>query len=80
MVKTLTIDAYEQQNMAIFDVPGAYLHALLPGNKHILMVLRNGSVNIMCKVNPDYRKHVTHLKNGKKIIYLKVFACNIQMH
>ena len=68
MVRTLMIDAYEEQDMATFDVLGAYLHALLPRNKYILMVLRNGFVDIMCKVNPDYRKHVAHLKNGKKII------------
>jgi len=68
----LMIDAYKEQDVATFDVPGVCLHNLLPGNKYILMVLRNGFVDIICEVNLDYRKHVIHLKNGKKTLYLKV--------
>ena len=51
MTSTLLIDAYEEQDVAIFDVPGAYLHALLPKDKNIIMVLRNEFVDIMCDVN-----------------------------
>ena len=72
MVITLLIDAYKERAVATFDVPGAYLQAFLPDNKNIIMVLRSEFVDIMCEVNSEYKKHVIHLKNGKKILYLKV--------
>ena len=42
--------------MAIFDVPGAYLHAKFPDDKTVLMRLRDEFVDIMCDVNPEYKK------------------------
>ena len=56
----------------LFYFPGAYLHASLPDNKHIVMVLRDEFVDIMCNVNPEYNKHIITLKNGKRVLYLKV--------
>ena len=44
---TLLIDAQEGRNVAIFDVPGAYLHAKFPDDKTILMRLRDEFVDIM---------------------------------
>ena len=49
-----------------------YLHALLPDGKTIMMVLRDVFVNIICDTNPEFRKYMIYLKNGKNIIYLKV--------
>ena len=66
------MDAYKDRDMANFDVPGAHLHTFPPDNKNIIMALRNGFVDITCEFDPDNRKHVVHLKNGKKILYLKV--------
>ena len=68
---TLGIDIFEQQDVAIFDVPGAYLYALMPEDKEVIMVLRGKFVDIMCEVDPTCREYVAEV-NGKKVLYLKV--------
>ena len=68
---TLAIDMKEGRDVAIFDVPGAYLHAEMLRDKRLLMRLRGKFVDIMCKVNKEYDKYVVY-ENGEKILYLKV--------
>ena len=70
-ISTLIIDAYENRDVAVFDIPGAYLHAETPKDKLILMVFRDIFVDILCEVNPDVKKYVKII-NGKKILYVKV--------
>ena len=72
IIGTLLIDANEDRDVGIFDVPGAYLQAEMPAEKKLLMVFRDEFVDIMCEVNPEYKKYVTTDKNGKKILYVKV--------
>ena len=72
---TLLIDAFEERDVAIFDVPGAYLHAKMPKDKQILMKLRNTFVDIMCNVNPEYKKYV-RFENGKKVLYVQVMQAS----
>ena len=60
IVATLLIDAYEDRYVAIADVPGAYLHAEMPPEKKVLMKLRGKFVDIMCRVNPEYRSHIRY--------------------
>eukprot|EP00957_Ditylum_brightwellii_P014342 1079502-Ditylum_brightwellii.AAC.1 len=36
-ITTLLIDAYEDRDMAIYDVPGVYLHTDIPKDKLLLM-------------------------------------------
>ena len=57
--------------MAIFDVPGAYLHAKFPDDKTVLMRLRDEFVDIMCDVNPEHKNYVKVI-GGKKLLYLRV--------
>ena len=33
LLKTLVIDAYEERDIATFDIPGVYLHAKIPADK-----------------------------------------------
>jgi len=71
IVSTLLIDAYEKRYVAIADVPGAYLHALMPADKLVLLKLRGKFVDIMCQVNPEYKPYVRY--EGKcKVLYLHV--------
>ena len=51
---SLLIDAHEERDVAIFDVPGAYLHAELPPEKTVLLRIEGSFVDIMCDVNPDF--------------------------
>ena len=59
LLVTLLIDAYEDRDVATYDVSGAYLHAKLlsrANNERVLMKLTGDFVNIMCKVNPEHAK------------------------
>jgi len=67
------INAYEERDTAIFDVPGAYLHAKMPDNKFAILKIEGDFVDIMCAVNPEYKDDV-HFKNGKKTLYVRILA------
>ena len=71
LLLTFCIDAFENRDVAIFDVPGAYLNADLPEDKFIIIKFENKFVDIMCTVNPELKKEVIH--DGKnKVLYLKI--------
>jgi hypothetical protein len=65
LLGTLVIDALEERDIAIFDVPGAYLQAEMPKEKNMLMKFRDKFVDIMCDVNEEYKKYVVE-ENGKR--------------
>ena len=67
---TLVIDVYEGRDVAICDVPGAYLNASMPKNKFILIKFVNEFVNLMCMANPSL-KPIVRTVNGKKVLYLR---------
>ena len=71
LITSLIIDAYEGRDVSSFDVPGAYLHAMLPNEdgKRILSKIKGEFVDLMCEVNPDFKKYVIY-KNGIKVLYL----------
>ena len=69
LLTSLVIDVFEGRDVGTFDVPGAYLHAEMPKDKRVLMVLQGEFVDIMCSVNADYKKYVKII-NGKKVLYL----------
>ena len=71
LITTLIISGYEGRDVASFDVPGAYLHATMPEDKRVLLRLDGECVDIMCDVNPSFKKRVVEEK-GRKVLYLRV--------
>ena len=74
LLVTLLVDAYEDRDVGIYDVPGAYLQAsLVPkdNGKRVLMKLVGEFVDIMCKVNPEHAKNVVY-ENGQKVLYMEI--------
>jgi hypothetical protein len=71
IIGTLLIDSKENRNVAIFDVPGAYLQAEMPKDKKLLMKFRDEFVDIMCEVNPEYKKYMIE-ENGKRVLYIRI--------
>ena len=55
--------------MATADVLGAYLMASM--HEFVLVKLTGDSVDIMCKVDDNYKKYV-HYEKGKKVLYLRL--------
>ena len=62
LFETLVIDAYEGRDVATFDIPGAYLHALMPKDKQVLLKLKGQFVDIMYEINGEYKKHIRYEK------------------
>ena len=66
---SLLIGALEQRVVGCGDIPGAYLQAKM---KDFTVIKYTGeSVNILCKVNPKYKKYVT-IENSKRVIYIRL--------
>ena len=76
IMTTLMIDAYEGRDVAVSDVPGAYLHAEFPKDKKVVLKLTGVFADIMCEVNPTYEKDIIYEtgKRGKqtKCLYVRV--------
>jgi hypothetical protein len=71
LMALLLINAYEERDTAIFDVPGAYLHAKIPDDKFAILKIEGEFVDIMCEVNPEYKDDV-RFENGKKVLYVQI--------
>ena len=71
LMETLVIDATDQRDVAIFDVPGAFLQTVLPADKFLLMRIRDEFVDVMCEVKPEYIPCVRQ-GNGKKVQYMNI--------
>jgi hypothetical protein len=72
LLSTAVIDAFEKRDVAIFDVPGAFLQTEMPKDKNVIMIIRDEFVDIMCEVNPEYIPYVITDKNGRKVLYVKI--------
>ena len=48
LMATLVVDAYEGQDVAIFDVPGAYLNADMTDDKDFRLKLEGKFLDIIC--------------------------------
>ena len=53
LMSTLLIDAMEHRDVAVFDVPGAYLQTDMTSEKLILLRIRDEFADIMREFNPD---------------------------
>jgi hypothetical protein len=63
------IEAKEGRDVATADVKGAYLHTDM--EDFVILKLVSEAVNIMCQVNPKYKKFVV-VEHGKKVLYLQL--------
>ena len=67
---TGTVDAKEKRDVAVVDIPGAFLQTLMDKVVHI--VLRGKLVDALVRTNEEkYRKYVRY-EHGRKVIYLKL--------
>ena len=71
LLSLFIIFAYEKRATAVFDVPGAYLHADIPEGKFALLKITGQFVDIVCDVNPEFRKDVRY-EHGRKVLYIQI--------
>jgi hypothetical protein len=68
---TATIDAHEERDVAIVDVPGAFLSADM--DEEVIMTIRGRLAELMVKAAPNiYRKYITLDANNQPILYVKL--------
>ena len=71
LMSTLVIDAMDNSDVAIFDVPGAFLQTEMPKGKNVILVIRDEFADILCEVNPEYKEHV-RVRNGRNVLYVQI--------
>ncbi len=68
---TAVVDAYEERNVAYFDLPGAFLHADFDND--ITMILKGRLAELMVQVVPNlYRKYISVDRKRSAILYVKM--------
>jgi hypothetical protein len=71
VLTTSTIDAFEGRDVAIVDVPGAFLTANM--DEEVLLCLRGKIAELMVKTAPEiYRKYVYIGPDNKPVLYVKL--------
>jgi len=66
----LLVNAYEQRDTAIFDE--------MPDDKFAILKIEGEFVDIMCKVNPEYKDDVRY-ENGKKFLYVRILRAQYRI-
>jgi len=70
LMALILINAFEKRDVAIFDVPGAYLFANLD-DKFALLKIEGDFVKIMCNVSPDFVEDIVY-ENEKPVLYVQI--------
>ena len=71
LIITTAIDGYEGRDVAIMDIPGAFLQA--ENDEFVLMLLRGKLAELMVKIDPGlYRKYVTMSARVQPMLYVKL--------
>ena len=73
LMATFVIYAIELRDMAILDVPGAFILTALPADMFVLMQIRVEFVNVICEVKPEYIPYVRY-ENGEKVLYRNILG------
>ena len=68
VILTSIIDASEEREIAVYDIPGAFLHAKLPDVVH--MKVAGELATLLVQVDPDTYKDFVIMEKGKETIYL----------
>ena len=70
---TAAIDAHEGRDVAVVDLPGAYLSVSLDESDTVDMVLRGTMAELMALTAPQvYRKYVAVDGRGQKVLYVRL--------
>jgi len=71
MMLLCAIDAKENRYVVVSDIPGAFLHADMEDNVH--MLLEGTVAEMIVKLDPlIYRKHIWYNKHSKPMLYVQL--------
>jgi hypothetical protein len=69
LMLTIMADAHEERDVGTCDVAAACLR--VAKKDFVIMKFVGDSVDILCEMNPEYRKYVC-IENGKKVLYVRL--------
>ena len=65
------IDGHEERDVALMDIPGAFLQA--ENDEFIVMLLQGKLAEMMVKIDPElYRKYIIMSPRGQPMLYVKL--------
>lgn len=68
LILSCIIDAYKCRDVATVNIPGAFMHADMTGNK-VHVKLEGDMVRVMIMIDKEYKKYVTY-ENNCPVLYL----------
>jgi len=69
MMLSCAIDVKEERHVTVTDIPGAFLHADMDQDVH--MLLKGMIAELIIKLEPRlYRKYIWKNKNNKPMLYI----------
>jgi hypothetical protein len=69
LMLSLLVDAHKGRGVATADMVAAYLKAFM--DDFVIMRFTGESVDILCKMNPEYSKFVV-MEGGTKVLYIRL--------
>ena len=72
LMASCLMDAIDNRKVITCDIPGAFLQAEWPEDHDCYIKFQGVMVDMICQINPEYKKNVIVTKAGKKIIYGKL--------
>ena len=71
VIITSTIEAHEGRDVAVIDLPYAFLNA--DNNEQTLMFLKGNLAELMVQIDPQmYRKHIITSSKGEPMLYVRL--------
>jgi len=76
---TVSINAKENRYVIVSDIPGAFLHADMDDNVH--MLLEGTVAEMIIKLDPTIeRKHIWYNKHGKTMLYVQLKKTYMELY
>ena len=71
---TSTIDAAEERDVAVIDIPDAFIHTRIENDEYkVVLRLRGKLADLLIKTAPEiYRKHITINRMSETVLYVRV--------
>ena len=67
---SMVIDSIEGRDVAMADIKGAYLNAIM--DDEVIMKIVGDDVDIFCELRPDFKEFVV-MEKGRKVLYVQLY-------
>ena len=73
MILASTIDAAEERDVAVIDIPNSFIQIRINNDEDkVVLRLRGKLADLLIKTAPEiYRKHITINRKGETVLYVR---------